>query len=677
LRVGVANESPSGEPIKDGDSPPGFETGPPDRAPGNSDFVEPFDDRRTSSSVLTLPSLRRRSPGPSEIRRRRPTPLRPQEQVHRAGVPTAATVRLRPLMVGRRGRLLLMNGSLLLIRALGVFVRHGRDARRMGELVARFARDMGGLWIRFASFLADHRITLPNEFCQVLLEMHERTDGFSFDVVRKVVEQDLGRSLEDVFETFDLHPIAATFTSQTHAARLRTERAAVAVKVQRPGTLETIRADLRLMRFLRPALLRLTGIPAANWEDGVRRIETGLAVELDYRLEATNMVRFGRRLRKHRVLVPRVYTGYSGRHILTKEYVEGVTVAEYVKTLREDRPRTEQWLADNRISPDKVGRRLFHSLMRQVLEEDLFHRDWNRFNILLLTDNYVAIVDFWAMVTIERAFQSRMRMFLRAIAEREFRKAADYFLLLGPPLSPRHDVGEVRRRVIHSLRTFDVRARARLVAYDEKTLTSTLGEIGRIVTSDGAPPTRDLLHVERAFRILDLSLKDLLPRANVMKLHEDYWRRSYARQLQRRVKPRSLRRTISAAVELVATGPEALSEQFAVGADLIRRQAKVFQQTSGKIAQLFESVFRMIALGFLAVAAVLVFAFVGKWRQASPEDSRWIGRDGIRLLESVPPLDTLEGGLLLVVILYLAKAAWKLKLRFAEKTLNRPSESEL
>ena len=647
------------------------ENEPRSGAPVESDDAR----RRNPSSVTTLPSLRYRSLRRSEIHRRRPTPLRPQEQVHLAGVPTAATVRLRPLIIGRRGRLLLLNGSLLVVRALGLYLRHGRDAKRMGELVRRFAKDMGGLWIRFASFLADHRITLPDEFCQVLLEMHERTDGFPFEVVRAVVEQDLGRSLEDVFETFERNPIAATFTSQTHAARLRTERAAVVVKVQRPGTLETIRADLRLMTFLRPLLLWLTGIPEANWEEGVQRIDTGLTVELDYRLEATNMVRFGRRLRKHRVLVPWVYFEYSARHILTKEYVQGVTVAEYVRTFREDRPRAEQWLADNRVSPDRVGRRLFHSLMRQILEEDLYHRDWNRFNILLLKDSYVAIVDFWAMVTTERAFQSRMRMFLRAIAEREFRKAADYFLLLGPPLSPRHDVGEVRRRVIHALRTFDVRARAKLVAYDEKTLTNTLGEIGRIVTLDGAPPSRDLLHVERAFRILDLSLRDLLPRADVMKLHEDYWRRAYARQLRGKLTPRSLRRTISAAVELVATSPEALSEQFAVGADLIRRQAKVFQQTSGKIAQLFESILRMTAVGFLAVAAILVSGFLTRRFDASPEDLRWLGPGGIRILESIPRLDTLEGALLLTVVLYMAKSTMRLKRRFAEKTLNRPTES--
>jgi hypothetical protein len=39
------------------------------------------------------------------------------------------------------------------------------------------------------SFLADHRITLPDEFCQALLEMHERSDGFTFEAVPAVIEQ--------------------------------------------------------------------------------------------------------------------------------------------------------------------------------------------------------------------------------------------------------------------------------------------------------------------------------------------------------------------------------------------------------------------------------------------------------------------------------------------------------
>ena len=47
----------------------------------------------------------------------------------------------------------------------------------------------------------------------------------TFDDVRRVVEMELGRSLDDVFVSFDRTPIAAASIAQVHAARLRTGEA--------------------------------------------------------------------------------------------------------------------------------------------------------------------------------------------------------------------------------------------------------------------------------------------------------------------------------------------------------------------------------------------------------------------------------------------------------------------
>jgi ubiquinone biosynthesis protein len=586
-------------------------------------------------------------------------------------------VRLRPIVVGKRGRLLLRNAILLAWGTLLLLLRHGRDPVRMAHLVLLFASDTGGFWSRLPSFLANHRFAFSEAFCQVLLEWRERSDGFPFDDVRRVVEQDLGRPLEEVFETFDRNPLAATFTAQTHKAKLAAEQVIVAVKVQRPGIGEVMRADLRIAKRLRPLLIWLTRIPQANWDDGLWRFESGIAQELDYRLEATHMTRLGRRLRKHKVLVPGLYLEYSGRRTLTKDFVSGVTVAEFVKARKSDAPRAERWAQENNIDPQKVGRRLFESLMQQVLEEDLFDRDWNPYNTLILKGNRLAIVDFWAMVSVERSFQSKLSTLMRAIAQREFRKAADYLILIGPPVPPTHNANEVRRQVIHTLRTFDVRARAKLLPYEEKALANALGEIGRILAADGSPPTFDFLEVDRAFRIADLSLKDLLPYTNVMRLHERFWEKADIRRLQNTLGRRSLRASVTSAVELIAKSPDFLSEQLTVGADVIRRQAKVFQQTSSKIAHLFESVFSLITRGLLVAGALLVSAFAYQRYPPSRAYFEWTGPRGIELLERLPPADTLEGAVILFVVLYLAKGSWQLKRQFAQKTVTRPDASEV
>ena len=51
--------------------------------------------------------------------------------------------------------------------------------------------------------------------------------------MRRVVEEDLGRPLEEVFERFHPEPLAAASIAQVHRATLRTGEDVV-VKVQRP-----------------------------------------------------------------------------------------------------------------------------------------------------------------------------------------------------------------------------------------------------------------------------------------------------------------------------------------------------------------------------------------------------------------------------------------------------------
>jgi ubiquinone biosynthesis protein len=555
-------------------------------------------------------------------------------------------------------------------------LRGKHDPQRMAELVATFARDMGGIWVRMASFLSDHRFTFPEEFCQVLLESGERTDGFPFEVVRRVVEEDLGRPLEEIFETFDHNPIAATFSSQTHKARLRAGRAMVAVKVQRPGITETIVTDLRIVRRLLPLLCRLTRIPRTNWADGLWRIGSTITLEQDYRLEATHMTRLGNRLRKHKVLVPWVYLEYSGKRTLTKQFVVGVTVAEFVRARKEDRGRAEQWQLENDIQAEKIGQRLFDSLMRQVLEEELFDQDWNPRNVLLLKGNRLALVDFWAMRALEKNFQAKIGTLFQAIVQREFRKAADYFILIGPPVPMTHDASEVRRKIVHSLRTFDVRARAELLPYEEKTLMKAFGEMGRAMCADGSSPTFDFLEVDRAFRVLDLSLRDLVPHANVVRMHEKFWKEADVRRLAKTLSRKSLRRSLMSAVELIAKSPETLAEQLEFSGELIRRQAKIFRQTSSKLAQLLESLFSLLTKGLLAMAVLLLAAFGFRRFHDSLPDLSWIGPSGLRLLERLPVADTVEGAALLLLVLYLAQESWKLKRRLGRKTLSRPNGSD-
>lgn len=110
----------------------------------------------------------------------------------------------------------------------------------------------------------------------------------------------------------------------------------VAVKVQRPDLLEAVGLDFYLARCVADTIARLSrdsllfegrlavrsDLVAAVDEYGSRLFE-----ELDYRIEASNMVLF-RELYGSMpgVVVPGVLLDHSARRVITTEWVEGVKV---------------------------------------------------------------------------------------------------------------------------------------------------------------------------------------------------------------------------------------------------------------------------------------------------------------------------------------------------------------
>ena len=111
-----------------------------------------------------------------------------------------------------------------------------------------------------------------------------------FSVVRRVVEEDLGRSLEDVFERFHPEPLAAASIAQVHRATLRTGEDVV-VKVQRPAVRELVHRDLRVMAWIAPFTVgRIPVAALANPPALVELFAETITEELDFRIEAQNML---------------------------------------------------------------------------------------------------------------------------------------------------------------------------------------------------------------------------------------------------------------------------------------------------------------------------------------------------------------------------------------------------
>src|SRR3712207_3543922 len=134
----------------------------------------------------------------------------------------------------------------------------GQDARRRAaekrqleaaEQIVEVLGQMKGAAMKIgqvASFidLAGMPPEVSDRFQQKLAELRDAAPVVPFKDMRKVIEQDLGESLKDLFASFEEEPLAAASIGQVYRAELHDGRC-VAVKVQYPGVATAVRADLQ------------------------------------------------------------------------------------------------------------------------------------------------------------------------------------------------------------------------------------------------------------------------------------------------------------------------------------------------------------------------------------------------------------------------------------------------
>src|SRR5205807_2371939 len=130
-----------------------------------------------------------------------------------------------------------------------------------------------------------------------------------FKQMRRVIEEDLGERLEDVFGEFESEAIAAASIGQVYRARLVDGRR-VAVKVQYPRVAAAVGADLQNVGLLLRAAKRIA--PALDVKAVAAELRERLTDELDYEHEAQEQRTFALRFDGHPFMfVPKVMTDLS------------------------------------------------------------------------------------------------------------------------------------------------------------------------------------------------------------------------------------------------------------------------------------------------------------------------------------------------------------------------------
>jgi ubiquinone biosynthesis protein len=293
-----------------------------------------------------------------------------------------------------------------------------------GDRLRGVLEDLGPVFIKLGQLLSTRRDLLPDDITDGLARLQDQVQPFASEEARKIIEASLGKSIEEVFASFENTALASASIAQVHAATLLDGREVV-VKVVRPDIRPRIRRDLALARRL--------AVLAERWSPEARRFhpielvedyERVILDELDMQREAASMSQVRRNFEGDmRLHVPEVLWQYSGERVLVMERIQGVPIGQV------------QRLKDLGCNMQLLAERGVEIFFTQVFRDNFFHADMHPGNIFVdvkdpTKPRYVA-VDFGIMGSLTDADQLYLAQNLLAFFNRDYRKVARLHLESG------------------------------------------------------------------------------------------------------------------------------------------------------------------------------------------------------------------------------------------------------
>lgn len=302
--------------------------------------------------------------------------------------------------------------------------------------------DLGPTFIKVGQLFSTRADLFPAEYVEELSKLQDKVPAFSYEQVEIIIQQDFGKTIPELYRSFDPIPLAAASLGQVHRAQLHSGEEVV-VKVQRPGLKKLFTIDLAILKGIAHYFQK-----HPRWGRGRDWIGIYgeccriLWQEIEYLEEGRNADTFRRNFREEDwVKVPRVYWRYSSPRILTLEYMPGIKISHYeaLEAAGLDRKNLAQ-----------LGARAY---LQQLLNDGFFHADPHPGNIAVSPDGSLIFYDFGMMGRVSPITREKLLETFFGIAQKDADRVVSSLIELGA-LAPADDMGPVRRSVQFMLDNF-------------------------------------------------------------------------------------------------------------------------------------------------------------------------------------------------------------------------------
>jgi predicted unusual protein kinase regulating ubiquinone biosynthesis (AarF/ABC1/UbiB family) len=251
--------------------------------------------------------------------------------------------------------------------------------------IRRLLTKLGPAYIKIGQALSTRPDLVPPQFLEELAQLQDNIPAFSNEIAYQFIEEELGDRPEAIYAEISDLPIAAASLGQVYKGKLWSGET-VAIKVQRPGLADSIALDLHVMRTLCIWLQSNFKQIRSNLVSIVDEFAERIFEEMDYENEGRNAEKFAELYGGMQdIYVPSIYWQYTGRRVLTMEWITGTKLTDLEAVAAQGLNAT--YLVE-------VG---VQCSLRQLLEHGFFHADPHPGNLLAMPSGKLAYLDFGMM----------------------------------------------------------------------------------------------------------------------------------------------------------------------------------------------------------------------------------------------------------------------------------------
>ncbi|MGV0023483.1 ABC1 kinase family protein [Phormidesmis priestleyi] len=364
--------------------------------------------------------------------------------------------------------------------------------------------DLGPTFIKIGQLFSTRADLFAVEFVEELSKLQDRVPAFSYEQVESIIEQDLGKSIADLYRSFDPIPLAAASLGQVHRAQLYSGEEVV-VKIQRPGLRKLFEIDLAILKGItRYFQSHPDWGRGRDWIGIYEECCRILWEEIDYLNEGRNADTFRRNFRGlDWVKVPRVYWRYTSPRVLTLEYLPGIKISHYeaLEAAGLDRKRLANMGAE--------------AYLHQLLDNGFFHADPHPGNIAVSAEGELIFYDFGMMGQVKAITREKLLDTFFGIAQKDADRVVESLIALGA-LAPTDDMGPVRRSVQFMLDNFMDKP------FEDQSVSAISDDLYEIAYGQPFRFPATFTFVMRAFSTLEGVGKGLDPDFNFMEVAKPF-----------------------------------------------------------------------------------------------------------------------------------------------------------